>query len=242
MILRDLARRDSLVTNTNAKLIIIVAVVAGATVVLSVTGFGLRVLHRRRRINKRFRDACSREPQLTWDEYERRGRLTRSRLLLEEELQRNNMIRKSQQSRASDCNDAAPAGHPRPRRSPSARTNGGGSGRGGGVVDAEARGGNPPREVRTDWVSAEATVERSWRLLHGERSPSAGGRAGGPLWNEDDEDAPRRPPTVRLKTPPLLSHPIFRDGGEASQPEHLSLPSELTCARPDSGNAASVLA
>lgn len=230
MILRDLAKRHALVSSTNPKLILIVVVVAGATVILSVAGFGLRILHRRRRVTKRFRDTCSREPHLTWDEYERRGRLTRSRMLFEDELQRNIMIRKSQQSRASDFNDTAVMEEARPRLR--SRTWHGGSRS--EDVDAE-EGADLLRETGTDWDSAEASVERTWQLLHSKKPP--GGRA--PLWNEDDEDAPQRPPTVRLKTPPLLSHPIFKDRGESSRPKHMSLPTELTRAKTRPLDAAS---
>lgn len=236
MILRSLAKRGHGSSNDQLRLVLIVSIVAGATVILSAALAALCVFHRRRSIARRFQQACSRDPHLTWDEYERRVRLTRSRRLFEEELQRSNIIRKSQQSRASDCKDAptpTPTAEAVPLR-PRTRTWHGRSGSGAGALlgAEDGAGGSwrdaPREEAAADWGSAEASVERTWRLLHGKKSPPPGRR--GLLWSEDDEDAPRRPPTVRLKTPPLLSHPLFKDGHARrhGRPRHMSLPTELT--------------
>lgn len=223
MALRNMSKRQPLGSNSNLKLIIIVSVVAGAVVILSLTCACLRVLYRRRRISRQFQEACSRDPHLTWAVFERRERLTQSRLLIEEELQRSNMIRKSQQSRASDIKDNAHSEQTAPIRY-MARIR---HGRSRSEEVHMEEGISPLRENISDWRTAEASVERTWQLLHGKKSPSPSSR--GLLWSEDDEDAPPRPPTVRLKTPPLLSHPLFKDGNIRGQGRrHMSLPVELT--------------
>lgn len=220
---RNMSKRQPLSSNSNLRIIIIVSVVAGAVFILSLTCAGLRVLYRRRRISKQFQDACSRDPHLTWAIFERRVRLTRSKLLLEEELQRSNMIRKSQQSRASDIKDNTHIKETAPIRY-MARIR---HGRSRSEEIRMEEGISPLRETVSDWRTAEASVERTWQLLHGKKSPSPSSQ--GLLWNEDDEDAPQRPPSVRLKTPPLLSHPLFKDGNVRRQGRrHMSLPVELT--------------
>lgn len=250
MILRRLEeKRGDDGPDQHLRIILIVSIVAGATIILTITLATLFVFYSRRKMTRRFREACSRDPHLSWDEYERRGRLTRSRRLFEDELQRSNMIRKSQQSRASDCKDGVAAAAattttvaqgfvPPPFRSRIRTWNGRSiSSRRRGELDTEEAeegrdvlGAMQPATTPTDWGSAEASVERTWQLLRGRKSPTSppGGR--GLLWSEDDEDAPRRPPTVRLKTPPLLSHPLFTDGNARrhGRPRHMSLPTELT--------------
>lgn len=247
MILRNMSKRQPLSSNPKLGIILIISVVAGTAIILSLTCACLRVLYQRRHITRQFQDACSRDPHLTWAEFERRVRLTRSRLLFEEELQRSNMIRKSQQSRASDItkdnNNACPSvqevAAPVQRYLPAVMMR---HGRSRSEEIGMEEGVRPPlRELVSDWRSAEASVERTWQLLHGKKSPSPSSR--GLLWSEDDEDAPRRPPTVRLKTPPLLSHPLFKDGGavRGHGRRHMSLPMELTRANTRTPEASSIV-
>ncbi|KLU89174.1 hypothetical protein MAPG_08148 [Magnaporthiopsis poae ATCC 64411] len=110
---------------------------------------------------------------------------------------------------------------------------GGGSNRGSGAASDD-------NDVR----SAQARVDYMWELLnrkggYSSSSLSPAAAAGGE--DDDDNDSTPRPPTVRLKTPPLLSHPAFRNwggagsGGEDSgsrTPKHTSLPTELMAMRP----------
>lgn len=238
MILRNLEKRGHDSLNTQSRLILIVSISAGMAIILSITFALLYSFYSRRKTTRRFRKACLREPHLTWDEYERRDRLTRSRRLFEEEVQRSNIIRKSQQSRASDCKDVTVVEEFVSFR-PQTRTWHGRS-RSQGFDVEEGR--DMVRENATDWGLAEASVERTWQLLHGKKSPPPGGR--GLLWSEDDEDAPQRPPTVRLKTPPLLSHPLFKDGNARrhGRPRHMSLPTELTRVKTEPAPASEKLA
>lgn len=226
------------------RLIWIISIVVGATVVATATLVVFHLIrHRRRREQNHFRQAWLRDPSLTWEEYARKGRLTRSRLWFEDEVQRSNMIRKSQQSRTSDHKDSGAVSVeqelPQLQTSPSRSKSWHGRSRNtfligcGNVESGRGHGDSDtlPREVLADWSSVHASVERTWQLLHGKKFPTLASRSDGQLWNNDDEDVPSRPPTVRLKTPPLLSHPIFRDGNEQHRPKHMSLPTELTRAK-----------
>lgn len=251
------------------RLIWIISITVGATVVaMTMLVIFHLVRHRRRRENKHFRQACLRDPSLTREEYERKGRLTRSRLLFEEEIQRSNMIRKSQQSRTSDRKHGSAVSSEqelvmpcRLQRSPSrsqswhgrsrstAQARPAPDGEGCSPSDVERGEGDfghdgiaPARDVQVlaDWNSVHASVERTWQLLHGRYRPAlaprtaAAAATGQSRGDNDDNNTPRdqdalpRPPTVRLKTPPLLSHPIFRDGNAAHRSKHMSLPTELT--------------
>lgn len=70
----------------------------------------------------------------------------------------------------------------------------------------------------------EMAVRTTWQGFHSSRGGGGGG--GGDL---------ARPPLVRLKTPPLLSHPMFRNGGSGMYSfRHLSLPAELTRSKMES--------
>lgn len=265
MFIKAISKRVDSVQN-RTRLIWIISTIIGATV------FATAILvifhlaqHRRRRDNSDFREACLRDPGLTWEEYERKGRLTRSRILFEEEIQRSNMIRKSQQSRTSDrkvengsgltlassYEHELELGHLQRSpsrskswhgRSKSTRATPVGYAQGGDRGDPEDDG-VLAREVLADWNSVHASVERTWQLLHGRKYPTStlAARRTGQLCSQgsrdnDNNDAeenelPSRPPTVRLKTPPLLSHPIFRDGNTQYRPKHMSLPTELTRAK-----------
>lgn len=243
-----MARSDYHHSITNSNLILIVCVVAGTTVVFSVMFVSLYLLRRRLRISKLFQQACSRDPGLTWDEYTRRGRLTRSRLLFEEEVQRNIMIRKSQQSRASDCNDVVVVVEEdsreeilRPICSRSRTWHGRSRSKGNLNLDVEGPGAANKDEFSREtkiieWGSAEASLDRVRQLLHGKRLLASPLGNRGPLLLRRDveavDNAPPRPrPSVRPRTPPLLSHPLFRNGNAQSRSKHMSLPIELTRAK-----------
>lgn len=231
MTLKGLAPRDS-TSHPNLKLICwTVSTLAGGAVVLTALLLALRQLQRRRKSSKQFEQACLRDPSLIWDEYERRGRLTRSRLIFEDEIQRSIMIRKCQQSRASDCKDDAPGVQEavtRPTRSRYRNWHGRSKSEDCDATDVEQdveQGHGLPRENAADWESAEASVDRTWQLLHRHKPPPYRNRL---FWNENGKAACQRLPAVRPKTPPLLSHPLFRSGDVHYGPRHISLPTELT--------------
>lgn len=224
------------------KLVWIICIIIGAIIIATTV---LLIFHyhrrgRRGRTVEQYQQACSRESGLNLvDEWERRGRFgAHPDLLLEEEMQRIAMIRKSQQSRASDYynnTSSSSGGLPDqnnqtqvPTRSWSKSWHGRSRN---WEPDPEQGRVEFSKETEADWTSVQASVERTWQLLHGKKLPTSRGTE--LLWNEDDDDAPRRPPTIRLKTPPILSHPIFRDGKVPPQPRHMSLPAELRTVRTD---------
>lgn len=92
-----------------------------------------------------------------------------------------------------------------------------------------------------DVRSAQARVDYMWQLLNRKGGYSSSSPSPAAAANEGDDDPAPRPPTIRLKTPPLLSHPAFRNwssagyGGEGPRPgtpKHSSLPTELMAIRP----------
>lgn len=219
-----LPRDDSPGHGGNQTLIIAISVGVGVAIVVSATLAGFQVLNRRRKTKRRFKEARLRDPSLTWDEHDRRCKLTRSRLVVEEEMQRHKIIRKTQQSRASDRKEPAQAGNrwTRPSRSRSKTWHGRAKSN-----DTDVEVGPELEERCLDWGSAEAHVLRTFQVLNGKKHPSHR-----PRRSEDDGNVPRRPPTVRLKTPPLFSHPMFRT---SDPPKHLSLPTELIRNHTDPG-------
>lgn len=205
-------------------LIIAISVGVGVAIVVSATLVGIQVLTRRRKAKQRYKEARMRDPSLTWDEHDRRCNLRRSRLVVEEEIQRHKIIRKTQQSRASDRKEPIQAGNKwtRPSRSRSKTWHGRAKSNDTAVeVDPELE------ERCLDWGSADAHVLRTFQVLNGKKHPSQR-----PRQSEDDGNVPRRPPTIRLKTPPLFSHPMFRT---SDPPKHLSLPTELIRMHTDPG-------
>lgn len=251
-------------------MILVIPALLGTLVVLGLTFIAIGIAKRERKIKKRFSQARLRDPGLTRDEFERRGNLTRSRLLHEEELLRDAIIRKTQQDRDSGSKEAVAqedqehqhgpqdeeaAAAVRPTRTRSKTWHG--RTRGLDVIDMDVEDGRQllhEHEVETDWGSAQANVERTWQLLHGKkypplaldgsRSPSppppgGGGEVDG---GGGDGTAPRRPPTVRLKTPPLLAHPVFKgpSAGLVLPPKHLSLPAELMRVQTEPGTVSSL--
>ncbi|KAI1400469.1 hypothetical protein F4819DRAFT_509304 [Hypoxylon fuscum] len=81
--------------------IIIISATIGTMVIITLAFIGYIILHRRRKnAYETFEAARLRDPTLTWEKHTQRRRLTLSRLLFENELQRSNLIRKSLQSRS----------------------------------------------------------------------------------------------------------------------------------------------
>ncbi|KUI65100.1 hypothetical protein VM1G_11323 [Cytospora mali] len=220
----------------NKLLAIIIPVILGSLVILTLTLIGFGITKRRRDTKRRFNEAQLRDPSLTWEEYERRGNLTRSRLLFEEDLLRSAIIRKTQQDRASASREAVGAEGVQPTRSRSKTWHGRTKSQ---DMDRED-GRQLLQESGPDWGSAQASVERTWQLLHGKKHPSTVDDK--PPRADDDEDSPERPPTVRLKTPPLLSHPVFRGWPGQHPPRHTSLPTELTRVQTEPGTVSSLSA
>lgn len=213
MYLRILARSIEPGHGGSHTLIVAISVGAGVAIVISAILVGLKI-----KAKRRFKEARLRDPGLTWDEHDRRSKLTRSRLMVEEEMQRQKLIRKTQHSRASDRNGPGQEGNncTRPTRSRSKTWHGRVKSR-----DTDVEAGPEMDERCLDWGSAEAHVLRTFQVLNGKKHPSHK-----PRRSEDDGNVPRRPPTIRLKTPPLFSHPLFRTS-DSDPPKHLSLPTEL---------------
>lgn len=208
--------------------IIVITVTIGLVLLFTTTLVGLRFYRRRRTAAQTFKDDCLRDPTLTWAKYGKRRKLTISRLIVEEELQRSHIIRKSQQSRTSQHKvPTTTAPISRPTRSRSKTWHGRTPQ---SDLDVE-EGKELLKETYGEWSSAEANVEYTWQLLHGKKYPSPRRT----LLDEYDGCTPERPPTVRLKTPPLLSHPMFRCSSGDRAPKHLSLPAELMRIRSDPG-------
>ena len=224
MYLENLPRDNSPDHGGSRTLIIAVSIGVGVAIVISEALIGFNVLERRRKARRRFKEARQRDPSLTWDEHDRRGKLTRSRLVVEEEMQRHKIIRRTQQSRASDRQDPTQIGSKwtRPTRSRSKTWHGRAK-----SSDTDVEVGPELEERCLDWGSAEAHVLRTFQVLNGKKHPSHR-----PRRSEDDGNVPRRPPTIRLKTPPLFSHPMFRT---SDPPKHLSLPTELIRMHTDPG-------
>lgn len=225
MYLEIFPRDDSSDHVGSQMLIIAISVGVGVAIVVSATLVGFQILKHRRKARQRFEAARTRDPSLTWDEHDRRCKLTRSRLVVEEEMQRHKIIRKTQQSRASDRKDPAQAGNKwtRPSRSRSKTWHGRAKSN-----DTDVEVGPELEERCLDWGSAEAHVLRTFQVLNGKKHPSHRPRRS----EDDDGNVPQRPPTIRLKTPPLFSHPMFRT---SDPPKHLSLPTELIRMHTDPG-------
>ncbi|KUI55534.1 hypothetical protein VP1G_02960 [Cytospora mali] len=220
----------------NNLLAIIIPVVLGSLIILIATLIGFGITKRRRDTKRRFNEARLRDPSLTWEEFDRRGNLTRSRLLVEEDLLRSAMIRKTQQDKASASREAVGADGVQPTRSRSKTWHGRTKSQ---DVDRED-GRQLLQESGLDWGSAQASVERTWQLLHGKKyPPTVDDRR---PRDDNDEGSPERPPTVRLKTPPLLSHPVFRGWPGQYPPKHTSLPTELTRVQTEPGTVSSLTA
>lgn len=218
----------------NRLLVIILPIVLGAIVVLVLMLFILNGVKRRRKTKRHFEQAQLRDPSITWEEFERRGNLTRSRLMIEEELLRNAIIRKTQQNRESGSKEAvAEQEAVRPTRTRSKTWHGRTR-----SLDADVEDGRQLlQETGIDWGSAHANVERTWQLLHGKKYPPL--EVNKSRGDEDDEETPQRPPTVRLKTPPILSHPVFQGSPGQVPPKHLSLPTELIRVKTEAGTVSS---
>ncbi|WYZ46691.1 hypothetical protein EsH8_IX_000916 [Colletotrichum jinshuiense] len=207
--------------------LIIVSIVLGSAFVLfAAIAIYFVITRRKRQLAEDYKAACLRDPDLTWDEYARRTKLSQSRIMLAEEELRDTIIRKSLQNRSSVT--VAPV-TPITPVSPPARTRSRtwhGRSRS-GTSSSEEEGEALLMSVRGDWIEHEARVERTWQLLH-KKYPAR--RVMLPV--EEESGGPVRPPTIRLKTPPLLSHPMFRGWNGESSVRHSSLPTELSKIKP----------
>ncbi|KZL64926.1 hypothetical protein CI238_07089 [Colletotrichum incanum] len=212
---------------------IIISTVLGAAFFLAVAIAAYFIITRRRKrqFAEDYKNACLRDPDLTWEEYTRRTKLSQSRIMLAEEELRNTIIRKSLQNRTSITVVPVASGSPETDTpvSPPARTRSKTwhvRNRSKTSIDAE-EGEGLLMALRGDWTEHEARVERTWQLLH-KKYPTR--RVTLPV--EEESGGPIRPPTIRLKTPPLFSHPMFRGWNAESSARHTSLPTELAKIKP----------
>lgn len=228
--------------------LIIISTVLGSALILASVLTGLLLWSRRRqRKLAGYREACLRDPNLTWDDYERRRKLSRSILIWEEEVQRDIILRKTLQSRTSLHTN--PAGATQPRTPPFAAAAANTDGK------ASKTNTRQPRRMRSqswhpsmtkpetssyylepmtdehrdgfvqEWRDIEASLEQTWQILTGKRHPAPDdGRR--PLLRGSLDEAPTRPPTALLRQPSLWAHPAFR-GLVRSSTKHSSLPATV---------------
>lgn len=205
MILRILKDRDSGAANGHLKIILLASIIIGAVVILSATAIMLGTFSHRKKATRLYRAASLRDPQLTRDEFERRNRLTRSRQVFEEEVQRANIIRKSHQSRETDYADTSTVESALSIPSPSKAWHGRSS-----IQEVVAEEGQHNPDTTSGWRSSDVLVPGAGQLLHSRTwSPP---RGCGMHEKSDDDISPRRSPTIQLNTPPLISHPLFQNG------------------------------
>ncbi|GKT46165.1 uncharacterized protein ColSpa_06346 [Colletotrichum spaethianum] len=213
--------------------LIIISTVLGTAffLAIAIAAYFIIARRRKRQFAEDYKNACLRDPDLTWEEYTRRTKLSQSRIMLAEEELRNTIIRKSLQNRTSitiNPVDSCSSDMDTPV-SPPARTRSRtwhGRNRSKTSIEAE-EGEGLLMSVRGDWTEHEARVERTWQLLH-KKYPTR--RVTLPV--EEESGGPIRPPTIRLKTPPLLSHPMFRGWNAEGPVRHSSLPTELAKVKP----------
>ncbi|OLN96748.1 hypothetical protein CCHL11_02364 [Colletotrichum chlorophyti] len=207
-------------TSPDRQTLIIVSTVLGcAAFIVVIVVIYFIATRRKRQLAEEFNAACIRTPGLTWEAYARRTKLSQSRIMLEEEQLRSTIISKSLQTRALvTVTPISPPARTRSRtwhaRSSSQPNNN---------EEGEAL----LMSLRGDWTEHEARVEKTWQLLH-KKYPTR--RVVLPV--EEESGGPLRPPTIRLKTPPLLSHPMFRGWHGDSPAKHSSLPTELDKIKP----------
>ncbi|KAK7931268.1 hypothetical protein PG985_001980 [Apiospora marii] len=237
-------------TDSRRNLIIISTVLGSALILASILTALLLWSRRRQRKLAGYREACLRDPNLTWDDYERRRKLSRSILIWEEEVQRDIILRKTLQSRTSLTTNPTTAQQPRtPQSAANDKTNN----------TKTTNTSRQPRRMRSrswhpsmttkpetsdyyleptaadehrdgfvqEWRDIEASLEQTWQILTGKRHPSTdSGRR--PLLRRQslDEEAPTRPPTALLRQPSLWAHPAFR-GLVRSSTKHSSLPATV---------------
>ncbi|KAI2465730.1 hypothetical protein F4781DRAFT_408089 [Annulohypoxylon bovei var. microspora] len=194
-------------------IIISISSILGAAVIITLALVGHAILRRRRKAAFRaFEAARLRDPTLTWEVYVQRRRLTHSRLLFEEELQRSTIIRKSQQSRTSIINK-------RVEGISKSINNKGGEGK------------EDETFLKTRWGDDNWPLEASYAEnnrdpMNDNRYPLALGNI--QLAEEGDKRDYICPTNIQLKTPPLLAHPAFRDCNRPFPPRSSSLPMEMT--------------
>lgn len=222
--------------DTSRRNLIIISTGLGSALILATVLTGLLLWSRKRqRKLAGYREACLRDPNLTWDDYERRRKLSRSILIWEEEVQRDIILRKTLQSRTSlntqprTPQSAANTNTTRTRQIKRMRSQ---SWHPSTCTKPEAS--NYYLEATADehrdgfvqeWRDIEASLEQTWQILTGKRHPSTDdGRR--PLLRGSLDEAPTRPPTALLRQPSLWAHPAFR-GLVRSGTKHSSLPATV---------------
>ncbi|TDZ32397.1 hypothetical protein C8035_v012427 [Colletotrichum spinosum] len=206
--------------------LIVVSAISGAIVLLCILVTIYLVTTRRKRqlLADEYKSARLRNPNLPWEEPARGTKPSRSRLVLKEEAeerQRSVMIRKSLQTRIDVT--TTPVSPPARTRSKTWHAR---SRPASGEADTEEESEGLLTSLRGTWTEHEARVERTWQILH-RKYPTR--RVTLPV---EEAGGPMRPPTIRLKTPPLLSHPIFRGWNGDADVRHPSVPTELARVRP----------
>ncbi|KAI0880324.1 uncharacterized protein GGS22DRAFT_175353 [Annulohypoxylon maeteangense] len=212
-----ISTRDTSTAATSRVLWIVVSVcsITGVAIILTLAFVGHTLLRRRRQAAFReFEAARLRDPTLTWEVYARRRRFTHSRLIFEQEMQRSTMIRKSQQSRTFIINKRV-----------------GGCGQDIDIKRCEIEEDEVLIKTRRsdDWPLETVCGENKQKLVNNLYSLTT-------MDMQHTEEGDRRNyssiTTIRLKTPPLLAHPAFRDCDRTFPPRSSSLPTEMTRAKP----------
>ncbi|KAK8121190.1 hypothetical protein PG999_005310 [Apiospora kogelbergensis] len=227
-----IARRSSSPpTDSHQKNLIIISTVLGSALILAIVLTAVLLWSRKRaRKLASYREACLRDPNLTWDDYERRRKLSRSILIWEEEVQRDIILRKTLQSRTSFSIHTKPTTPPSP---PATRQ----------PKRMRSRSWHPStyqldtpdypemsEEHREgfvqEWRDIEASLEQTWQILTGKRHPSTDDGRRPLLGRGSSDEPPTRPPTALLRQPSLWAHPAFR-GLVRSNTKHSSLPATV---------------
>ncbi|KAI1101467.1 hypothetical protein F4804DRAFT_10289 [Jackrogersella minutella] len=189
--------------------IISISVIAGIALILAFTFVGYAILRRRRQAAFRaFEAARLRDPTLTWEVYARRRRFTHSRLIVEEELQRSTIIRKSLQSRTCLINKRASRNY---------SSNGG--------RDEENQILLQTRRGDENWPYENVYTESEQRLVDENGDMFSVSRR--ELVEESDSGTRSSPLDIRLETPPPLVHPALRDCARPFPPRSSSLPMDM---------------
>ncbi|KAI2618399.1 hypothetical protein GGR54DRAFT_605275 [Hypoxylon sp. NC1633] len=218
--------RDSSVGTVNVStdgritlIITSITTITGTCLILALAYISYAIFRRRQQATLlAFEAARLRDPTLTWEEHARRRRFTHSRLLLEEELQRSTIIRKSLQSRTSVANDQERGSNQSVKQTNDSTTE---LGDGDDELLLSARRGEGNQVDQNTYSVKEDEVLSGKQWLSASRDNS-------PI-DEDGESEPRPPTAARLKLAPLLVHPALR---RPFPPRNSSLPTELAQVRP----------
>ncbi|KAK8097802.1 uncharacterized protein PG998_013288 [Apiospora kogelbergensis] len=224
-------RSSSSPTDSHQKNLIIISTVLGSALILAIVLTAVLLWSRKRaRKLASYREACLRDPNLTWDDYERRRKLSRSILIWEEEVQRDIILRKTLQSRTSFSIHTKPTTPPSPPRHAAAEENAV------PVVAPQhlpARHARLSRDVRGAPGRVRPGVEGYRGLLRtdladpdGQATPVDRRRKEALTRKGSSDEPPTRPPTALLRQPSLWAHPAFR-GLVRSNTKHSSLPATV---------------